>query len=526
MNWNDRFLNNKRFRDSGTDGKRELLSDNTDKRTPAESDFGRVVFSPACRRLHDKTQVFPLTTNDNIHSRLTHSLEVMNMGMSFAIDLSMNPAFLKSTGLNNIDVLRDVSAILKTSCLVHDIGNPPFGHFGEVVIQDYFKRLFKELKDKRHPIWKGIEFTDYLTKDERTKWESYKIEEANSGRKAYIENNLEEFLSNGCEDWRMDYTEFDGNAEGFRILTRLQNVGDLYGLNLTYGTLAATIKYPNTGKGDKTGRIGEHKHGVMFTERILLHDIAKACHLEIDGQYFRHPLAFLMEAADSICYLVMDIDDAIKKQWIELKEIEELVQKCDEPDKSKIIDSYKQILAGNKSPRKKWMSMRTAILGFLMKVAVMNFVDNLKRIEEGNFNHELINLKCSISSRLQDFCKNRILSNRHINLLETTGRSVICGLFDEYVSFLFHPEKKFRDKAKVLLSRSILYTVIMEHIRDHRKEYGYKYGSATVDEVFDRFDLGDLTVEERFRIIRDYVAGMTDKFALNHYQELSGQRLS
>ena len=126
MNWNDSFLSIKRLRDSGTDGKRMALSDDIDQRTAAESDFGRVVFSPACRRLHDKTQVFPLTTNDNIHSRLTHSLEVMNMGLSFSIDLSMDKHFLEISGLKNIDVLRDVSAILKTSCIVHDIGNPPF----------------------------------------------------------------------------------------------------------------------------------------------------------------------------------------------------------------------------------------------------------------------------------------------------------------------------------------------------------------------------------------------------------------
>ena len=526
MNWKEQgFLSECRSRKSSTDGQRQNLTDNSDLRSASESDFGRVIFSSACRRLHDKTQVFPLTTNDNIHSRLTHSLEVMNMGLSFSIDLSMKGKFLESSGLSNSDVLRDVSAILKTSCLVHDIGNPPFGHFGEVVFQDYFTRLFEALKDKNHPIRRGIESIDYLTKDERKQWDSQKAKEANEGRKFYIEKELEWFLSYNCSNWRRDYTEFDGNAEGFRILTRLQNAGDLHGLNMTFGTLAATIKYPNVGAATKGPRIGNHKHGVMFTEAELLKQIAEECHLNRDGYMMRHPLAYLMEAADSICYLVMDIDDAITKKWVEYKDVKDVVDKCEEPDRSKILELYKVILGGNDSKRKRWLSLRTAILEFLMEVAVKNFVNHISDIEVGEYDKELIEDGCHLTARLQSFTKKMILSKRDINLLETTGKSVIFGLFDEFVNLVFHPDIKFRNRAKLLLSQSILYTVIMEHIRDHNKEYNYKYQGKSADDVFDDFDLADLTVEERLRIIRDYVAGMTDKFALNLYRELSGQRL-
>lgn len=525
MNWNEQgFLSVKRSRPSETDGKREKLSDNTDYRTASESDFGRVIFSPACRRMHDKTQVFPLTTNDNIHSRLTHSLEVMNMGLSFSIDLSMNEEFKKMTGLTTIDILRDVSAIMKTSCLVHDIGNPPFGHFGEAVFQDYFKRLFEDLKDGNHMIRRGIDNTNYITKEERNNWNVINIQEANQGRKEYIKKNLDFFLSDKCSDLRRDYTEFDGNAEGFRILTKLQNAGDLYGLNLMYGTLAATIKYPNTGAASKE-KIGEHKHGVMFTEKELLHNIAKECNLLKTERVIRHPLAFLMEATDSICYLVMDIDDAITKKWVKFEEVYELVKTCDAPDSTKVLEAYEHILGYNKSYRKKWMAFRTAIIGYLMEIAVKNFINNLSKIEMGEYDNELIEDNCSLTNKLKFFTTKKILSQRDIHLLETTGKSVICGLFDGYVGLLFHPEKNFRDRAKMLLSKSILYTVIMEHMRDHQQEYSYKYGTKSVDDVFDEFDLGDLTVEERLRIIRDFVAGMTDKFALNHYRELSGQRL-
>lgn len=526
MNWNDCFMSVSRLRESGTDGKRESLSGDTDKRTAAESDFGRVIFSPACRRLHDKTQVFPLTTNDNIHSRLTHSLEVMNMGLSFSIDLSMNQKFLSISGLNNIDVLRDVSAILKTSCIVHDIGNPPFGHFGEAVIQNYFEELFNELKMDGNAIEDGILKTDYYTKAEKKECNKEELDKINDRRKSFQINQLKNFLSN--EQWILDYTEFDGNAEGLRIITKLQNAGDLFGLNLTLGTLAATIKYPNIGKSMRNEKIGNHKHGVLYTERRELDIIAQKCQLKkSDGDFFRHPLVFLMEAADSICYLSMDIDDAVTRKWVSFDDVMTMVKNCDdESAKKRIIDVYNHILVGNESPRKRWMSLRTAILGYLMEVAMKNFIDHLEEIEVGEYDKELIEDNNSFIGYLQKFTVKRILSQRDINSLETTGKSVIYGLLDEYIYLLFHKKKGFRDRAKALLSRSLLFTVIDEHIHDYPESYKDKYGDRDVDDVFETFDLGDLTAEERFRLVRDYVVGMTDKFALNHYRELSGQRLS
>ena len=174
MCWNI-FLNANRIRTSQVDDKRDDLSGNTDNRNPFESDFGRVIFSSACRRLHDKTQVFPLTSDDNIHSRLTHSLEVMNIGLSFGIYLSGNEKFKKITKLTSEDILRRISPILKTACLVHDIGNPPFGHFGEEVIQEYFKTLLLYLEKELNNgtgnelskyICKGIKETNYIGKEE------------------------------------------------------------------------------------------------------------------------------------------------------------------------------------------------------------------------------------------------------------------------------------------------------------------------------------------------------------------------
>ena len=314
MEW-EKLLNYRRRRESSVDPNRLKISGDTDSRNSFESDFGRVVFSSSCRRLHDKTQVFPLTSDDNIHSRLTHSMEVMNIGLSFAIYLCGNDEFKAKTELSEIDILRKISPILKTSCLVHDIGNPPFGHFGEVVIQEYFKDLFANLEG----LCKGDKNSSEISR--------FIYNSLNDSQRA----ELNDLLKNDC--LKYDYTQFDGNAEGFRVLTKLQYLGDLFGLNLTYATLAATLKYPNLGAKDKGGYIGVHKHGVFYTEKEALDEIITECKLISDnGSICRHPLAFLMEAADSICYYIMDVEDAIQKQWIKYEDLEKGIQKLDNED--------------------------------------------------------------------------------------------------------------------------------------------------------------------------------------------------
>ncbi len=257
MNWK-KLLSNYRLRES-TRG--------FDSRNDFESDFGRIIFSPAIRRMHDKTQVFPLTADDNIHSRLTHSMEVMSIGHSLGINVCNDEAFVRKVGSTKTYLYREIPIILKNACLIHDIGNPPFGHFGETVFQNHFK--------------------------------------------AYFNNNSSLNLT---PEQKEDFELFDGNAQGFRVVTKLQILNDKYGLNLTAATLGSYLKYPNFGKKEKS-KIHKKKRGVFQSERDYLNEIAKECGLEIDGEIMRHPLCFLMEAADSICYLVMDIEDGFNKGW-------------------------------------------------------------------------------------------------------------------------------------------------------------------------------------------------------------------
>ena len=526
MCWNE-FLNTDRVRKSQVDDSRIALSGHTDNRNPFESDFGRVIFSSACRRLHDKTQVFPLTTDDNIHSRLTHSLEVMNIGLSFGIYLSGNEKFKKAIGITSEDVLRKISPILKTACLVHDIGNPPFGHFGEKVIQEYFKNLFFSLESEDNSgnelskhIYKGICETVYFKHDEGV-------------QKKCVETQkfaLREFLSNSL--LKYDYTQFDGNAEGFRILTRLQYLGDLEGLNLTFATLASVLKYPNyKGENKEDENIVNHKHGVFFTEKETLDKVMNGCKLKTEKGFIRHPLVFLMEAADSICYLIMDIEDANQKQLLTLDKLKYYINKDENilPDiKAKLVQNTKKTSGDNNYSKKEWISFRTTLLSHLMQVATNNFVENLGDIVRGKYNNELIEDNDGVAKLLNDISCEYIFSNREITSLEITGDAVISGILNAYIKYFFHTNKDFRNRGKSLISKSIFMTILHEHKEAcHNDSYFIqKYGEyQSIEELYKYFDVADFTVEERFRLIRDFIACMTDKFALNHIRKLNGQKI-
>lgn len=509
----EKYLNKDRLRSSSVDSVRTTLS-NLDARNAFESDFGRVVFSSASRRLHDKTQVFPLTDDDNIHSRLTHSLEVMNIGLSFAIYLSENKDFLSATGLSSNEVMRLVNPMLKTSCLVHDIGNPPFGHFGEVVFQEYFKNLFRAL----HGLLNN-ESTE--SKVANAIWTEINNETDDDAKNLKLQD-LRGFL---CDvNLQLDYTEFDGNAEGFRVLTKLQYLGDLYGLNLTKGTLASTLKYPNLGKSEEK-MIAQHKHGVFQTEKDALEQIAVSTGmLKGDGSFKRHPLAFLMEAADSICYYTMDLEDAHSKGWITYDTVYNAIMESpnvSQESKEKIFSNLKINSNDSCLEKKKFVGLRTTLLSYLMEVATNNFVTNLDKIIQGNYQNELVEDSDNVYKVLKDLAKNYVLNQRNIVSLELTGQAVITGLLDHYLLMMFAPSKQVRKRAKTMISASIFKTILHEHSQFFNPTQQY----VDSQQAYDNMDFSNFAIEERFRMCRDFVACMTDKFALSHYQKLSGQKL-
>lgn len=523
MNWKE-LLNSDRVRPS------ESVRDKFDVRTPIESDFGRAIFSSASRRLHDKTQVFPLTTDDNIHSRLTHSMEVMNIGMSFSLFLSQNEAFLRLSGLESETVLRDVSSALRTACLVHDIGNPPFGHFGEEAIQIYFKDLFEKLVNM---IDNQIVPTDevllainrYLQEkaELRAKKESVDLGTlAKDEQDKFVKKIGEEELQQ-VKLAALDYTQFDGNAEGLRVLSKLQYAGDLYGMNLTFATYGAYLKYPNTDQAVKgADMIARHKHGVFTTEQKLLMQVAERCGMQNNKNIIvRHPLSFLMEAADSICYLVMDIEDGINKKWITVEQVCEalLSKRCGEKEEERIARLYGNLEAILHSKEgystKKLIKLRTSLMNYLIFVAENNFVNKHDLILNGEYQQELIEDDTyNVAKILHEFCFKHILCHREIISLEIAGQAAINDMFNSYLKLLFSTNSKVRSRGKALISRSILYAIIHEHFNGNYQE---------ID--FEKFDVVELTMEEKFRLVRDYVACMTDKFAINHNKKLRGQQV-
>ncbi len=463
MDWND-LLNNTRLRKS----KRGV-----DARNDFESDFGRIIFSSAMRRMHDKTQVFPLTSDDNIHSRLTHSMEVMAIGHSLGIRICENDDFAKTINADKTEIFRQIPVLLKNTCLVHDIGNPPFGHFGETVIQEYFKNFFAQETEKK----------------EKAKAENKKIKTLNL-----------------TTEQQEDFIHFDGNAQGFRVLTKLQILNDACGLNLTYGTLAAYTKYPNYGKIDKK-KIAKKKRGIFQSEIEYLERISNACGLKNNDDIYRHPLCYLMEAADSICYLVMDMEDGFNKGWYSFSEFKNHFK-----SDAEIIDKISKLEEEHKGHGKevsKMVNFRIYLIDRLVKLAVRNFLENLPSILNGEYDQELIKHdEKGLEKLLTNFCVTRIFPNREITSLELTGHSVLTGLLDYYIGFVFHENKDYRKRAQGLISESILRVAFIENNLPE---------NSGIDELNDYYKL---------RVIVDFISGMTDQFALNHYQKLSGQKIN
>ena len=236
-------------------------------RSPFVQDYDRILFSNAFRMLARKTQVHPFASNDHVHHRQMHSLEVSSVGRSLGI---MTGYFLKERGdLPDTYTPEHLGQIVQAACLAHDIGNPPFGHGGESALQDWFKDP----------------------------------------------QNNERYLSELTEEQKLDFMTFDGNAQGFRVLTALENHKDQGGLRLTFPTLASMVKYPRSAS-DAT-QMHSNKFNFYQSERGIFDEVFTRLGLKTGGGYNRHPLSYLTEAADDICYCIIDIEDALELNIIQ-----------------------------------------------------------------------------------------------------------------------------------------------------------------------------------------------------------------
>lgn len=450
----------------------------SDHRHEFESDASRATFCAAVRRMHDKTQVFPLTTGDYVHTRLTHSQEVQQIAQSLGVSFCRSDEFREVYKDNAHKYETQICTILGTAGLLHDVGNPPFGHCAEEVISDYFA--------------KSDLGSQYL---------------------ALLQN----------EDEKLDFLNFDGNAEGFRVITKLQYLGDTYGLNLSLPVLGSYLKYPNYSKCSKK-YVGLKKHGVFTSESKYLEEIANTFNLHTeDGRIKRYPFSFLVEAADTICYRTMDVEDGLSMGWLSLDEVctdinayvnDHVEAKCFEPEwleNGKFSIQKMLHLEDTTNLPENYVKFRVGLVRHLVEVAFKNFVENLDKIDSGEYSQELLDGDTlHIEEALKSVEISKLFCLKDVVMAEMTGSSVIKGLLDLTLPRIFANDRRL----ETILPQSMLRAVHEECGLYNPKED--KEFKTQMDKVSPYYKL---------RLIVDWIAGMTDQYAVHMFRKLNGTNL-
>jgi dGTPase len=386
------------LRKQGDKGKR-LRKEELDTRLGFEVDYDRIIFSSAFRSLQDKTQVIPLSKTDFVHTRLTHSLEVSVVGRSLG-RLAGKKIIEKYPHLKEIHGfhMNDFGAIVAAASLAHDIGNPPFGHSGEKAIGEYFK------------IGKGLQYKEHLSDKE----------------------------------WQ-DLIDFEGNANGFSVLTG-SRPGNEGGLRISYATLGAFIKYPKESLPKKpTSNIADKKYGFFQSDREFFQEVATELGLipnksGNDIGYERHPLAYLVEAADDICYTIIDFEDGINLGLVSEDFALEYLIKLVKDN----IDTAKYNTLETKEDRISYL--RALAIGSLINDAVNVFVENESLILEGKFPFALMN-KSRYKAQMDDIIKlsvKNIYQSREVIEKELSGYRIINTLLDKFITAY---NNKYDEKA-------------------------------------------------------------------------------
>ncbi|SHM94753.1 dGTPase [Polaribacter sp. KT 15] len=384
MNW-EQLLSLKRFGD--TQKRPRIAQDET--RLGFDVDFDRIIFSSAFRSLQDKTQVIPLSETDFVHTRLTHSLEVSVVGRT--LGRRVGKALLERHP-NLVDLgytFNDFGAITAAASVMHDIGNPPFGHSGEKAIGEYFKT------------GKGVKYKNELTDKEY-----------------------------------QDLIDFEGNANGFKILTESRK-GISGGLRLSYATLGAFLKYPKESLPKKpTNHIVDKKYGFFQSEKEAFLDVVKDLGMlekKSEGiSFYRHPLAYLVEAADDICYTIIDFEDGINLGLIDEEFALEYMIKLVKDT----IDIKKYHSLQHKTDRVSYL--RALAIGVLINEAVTIFLDNEEAILNGTFEKSLLD-KCKFEAQINDIIKisvSKIYKSTEVIEKEVAGYRIIADLLDVFVTAL------------------------------------------------------------------------------------------
>lgn len=471
MNW-EQLLSTKRKR--GSSNRNKYLK-NSDLRSEFEKDYHRIIGSASFRRLQDKTQVFPLDKSDFIRTRLTHSLEVSSFAKSLGQNIGENILlYKKDTGFTP-RMKEDICSILQCAGLIHDIGNPPFGHFGELAIREWFERNLPVLKFHGKPI--------------------------------------DQMLT---ERMREDLYHFEGNAQALRLVSKLHFLVDEHGMNLTYALLNTIVKYPVASNeiDPKSGNIKDKKLGYYLADEEIFKEIQKAT--GTNGK--RHPLTFILEAADDIAYKTADIEDAFIKGFIsyqklleELTELQVMYGKSDANtfNPARLLDELylrgkdKHVEDPEEYAIKNWI---VRVQGFLINCATYGFTSNYNEIMAGEYEHDLFyhTFAEKLMDMLGDLAFREVFTSDTIYRMEVAEATMIDYLMDRFVSAVI----KYDDKEEKMGTLDIR---MVSFISSNYKNAYHFQAQGKSDE--ERLYL-------RLLLVTDYICGMTDSYAKRLYQEL------
>ena len=443
MRW-ETLISDKRF------GLEHYHDPKTGARNDFQRDFDRLVFSSPFRRLQNKTQVFPLPGSIFVHNRLTHSLEVSCVGRSLANEVTIRLRDRYASSPETLDALKYIGDIVAAACLAHDLGNPPFGHSGEKAIQAYFSE----------------------------------------GAGQVLRSRLSE------AEWN-DLINFEGNANAFRLLTHQFNGRRQGGFAMTYSTLASIVKYPF-----ESSLAGNHgKFGFFDSERedfLKVADTLGMLHVPTSGgkaiRYARHPLVYIVEAADDICYEIMDIEDAHKLKILSTEEVIPLLLSFFDHARRSHIE---RIMGNVDDPNEKIAYLRSCIVGALVEKCADAFAAHEDEILSGSFKGSLIDhipdpehsayRACEALSWKKIYCASDVVE------IELAGTRIMSFLIDELVKAVTNPSLNY---SQLLLAK-----------------------------VPVQYEIQAPTLYGKIQAVLDHISGMTDVYALDMYRRLNGMSL-
>lgn len=464
----------------------------TETRNQFEADYDRIVGSSSVRRLQDKAQVFPLQENDYTRTRLTHSIEVSALARSLgkAVGQAIVKANVESRfGYEEADKL---ASLLQVTGLIHDLGNPPFGHYGETVIQNWFKN------------WFNSEYKEF----EKVK--------ANLKEKALL-----------TEQEKNDFIHFDGNVQNLRIVTKLQTLNDAKGANFTYATLATIIKYPWKSNDNRIRTGQKKKFGYFASEEHIIKAVFQETGLQ---EGIRHPATYLLEAADDIIYLCDDIEDGVKKGYINWNKEYHLLKSCILKDASltdtakiNYTNLFERIDAKtpdtNMDENEKILAQvrnfRNLTQGYLFEVAKENFMKHYDQLLCGTFEEkEILYSENILIDALKKLTQENCFVCNEVLSLELVGAKVINTLLDIFVPTILNSSEEELQNTRTYAGK--LYRLISPN---------FKYIACYNYETDQPKKISELSVYDKLHLVVDYISGMTDSFAVNLYKKLSGIEL-